>query len=423
MAAAVTAAQAGHAVTVWEASRAWGGRARALPVRLPDGSDAVLDNGQHILIGAYSQSLRLMRDVGLDPAQLLVRLPLLLRFPDGGGIRFPPWPSPLDALAGIVSARGWSLGDKFALARLALRWRLDGFVCAAELTVAQLCRSLTPRVMAELIEPLCVSALNTASAQSSAQVFLRVLRDAMFGERNGSNLLLPRVDLSALFPNAAARWLRQQGAVLHGAIRVRQLEHDGCRWMVDGASFDQVILATSAPDALHVLDASLAQLAPQSRQPIERWMQVTRNLRHAAISTVYAWGDKIALAQPMLALRSGVGTGMPMPAQFVFDRGQLGSPRGLLAFVISDSQGEREELQSQVLEQARQQLGLRLQPIQTVIEKRATLVCSPGLRRPCIRIAPGLLACGDYVDGPYPSTLEGAVRCGIAVIQSPGSAS
>jgi hypothetical protein len=45
-----------------------------------------------------------------------------------------------------------------------------------------------------------------------------------------------------------------------------------------------------------------------------------------------------------------------------------------------------------------------------VAERRATLVCSPGLARPPTRIAAGLVAAGDYVDGPYPSTIEGAVR-------------
>ena len=55
-----------------------------------------------------------------------------------------------------------------------------------------------------------------------------------------------------------------------------------------------------------------------------------------------------------------------------------------------------------------------LTPLRTVIEKRATFACPPGVRRPSGVVAPGLLACGDYVAGPYPATLEGAVRSGSA---------
>ena len=113
----------------------------------------------------------------------------------------------------------------------------------------------------------------------------------------------------------------------------------------------------------------------------------------------------------MLALRSTD----EHPAQFVFDRGQLGGPAGLLAFVISTSQGERSVLEQQVQAQAQAELGLHhLQVVQTVVEKRATFACTPGLQRPASAIAPGLWACGDYIAGPYPATLEGAVRSGVA---------
>lgn len=415
MAAALCAHDAGHAVTVWEAARTWGGRARALDLPLPDGAPARLDNGQHILIGAYSDCLRLMRRVGLDPEQLLLRLPLELRFPDGGGIAFPPWPAPLDALAGIAAARGWRWGDKLALARAATRWRLARFDCPPDWSVARLCQGLPPRVMDELVQPLCVSALNTLPADSSAQVFLRVLRDAMFGARQGSNLLLPRTDLSALFPATAAVWLAQRGARLQLGARVRQLEHDGRHWRVDGTPFDRVVLATAAHDAVHVLRASLAHAGAIQASALQGWIDTAAALRHAAIGTVYAWAAGARLARPMLALRGGVDAAHPTPAQFVFDRGQLGGPDGVLAFVASAWDGGRDTLQSQVLLQARLQLGLQLQPVGTVIEKRATLLCTPGLLRPSMHIAPGLMACGDYVDGPYPSTLEGAVRSALAV--------
>jgi hypothetical protein len=149
------------------------------------------------------------------------------------------------------------------------------------------------------------------------------------------------------------------------------------------------------------------------------WAASAQALRFRAISTVYAQGTPPAqgrlLPEPMMALHSSA----EQPAQFVFDRGQLGGPPGLLAFVASDSQGERTQTAQQVLQQARTQLGLPgLQVVQTVVEKRATFACTPGLQRPGACIAPGLQACGDYIAGPYPATLEGAVRSGWAAAQA-----
>ncbi len=423
LAAAVATTQAGHDATVFEASRILGGRARALPCSLPDGSPATLDNGQHILIGAYSQTLELMRLVGVDSEQALLRIPLALVFPDGKGLQFPRWPAGLDALGGILRARGWSLGDKASLLRQSAVWRLSGFRCASDLSVAALCSHCSPRVMAELVEPLCVSALNVPTHQASAQVFLRVMQDALFGGTGGSNLLLPRVDLSTLFPDAAARWLVQQGAQLRLGTRVEQLRGDGARWRIDGETYDQVVLATPAQEAVRIVTAALPTAPPTVAHTIADWASITSALHHTAITTVYAWGQGVRLPHPMLALRSSTDPARNAPAQFVFDRGQLGGPSGLLAFVVSASIGEREALQAQVLAQATAQLGWALQPMQTVVEKRAAFACTPSLQRPSMQIAPGLLACADYVDGPYPSTLEGAVRAGLAVIRSSGSAS
>ncbi|RYY48762.1 MAG: desaturase, partial [Comamonadaceae bacterium] len=163
---------------------------------------------------------------------------------------------------------------------------------------------------------------------------------------------------------------------------------------------DAVVLACPAPEA-----ARLVRAAPLGAA----WAETAEALTFEAITTVYVTGGP-RLPLPMLALRSGPGA----PAQFVFDRAQLGGPAGLLAFVASASDGDRAEIEAGVLAQAHA-LGWPVQPLQTVVDKRATFACTPGLQRPPAAIAPGLWACGDYVDGPYPATLEGAVRAGLSV--------
>lgn len=401
--AAVQAVQDGHEVTVFEAARTPGGRARGLDITLPDGRSLTVDNGQHILIGAYTDALRLMRAVGVDPDMALQRLPLTLQYPDGAGLRLPNLPVPLDVLAGILRNRAWPLRERLGLLRAALGWKLAGFECADTLSVAALCARLGPRVQTELIEPLCVSALNTPAQQASAQVFLRVLHDALFAVSGGSQLLLPRADLGALFPQAAVAWLQARGATVHSGTRITAMQQDGTGWLLDGQHFDAILLACSSTEA--------ARLAMPFNTA---WTATAEVLHFEAITTVYAWAQDARLTSPMLTLRPDA----QQPAQFVFDRGQLGGPAGLLAFVLSASRGERETLQAQVLAQAQVQLGLQLQAVQTVVEKRATFACTPGLRRPPRQIAPGLQACGDYIEGPYPATLEGAVRSGLAAARA-----
>ena len=462
MAAAVAATQAGHHATVFEASHALGGRARVVSgshaSTLPDGTPVSLDNGQHILIGAYSETLKLMQTVGVNLENALLRLPLTLQFPDKTGLKLPDWPAPwvvgLDAAWGIATTKGWTWGDKLALLRAASNWQRDGFSCSKHLSVLQLCErsnpAITPRVMAELIEPLCLSALNTPMAEASAQVFLRVLQDAMFSPNTevkvqidektskstifgSANLLIPKRDLSNLFPHPAAAWLVKNGGKVLLGERVERLDYTKVGWQVNATTvqqtFDAVILAGS-PSNMALVGVNIAYSATNNiakelehllRREVLDWQNSVNALRYEAIATVYAYSKGAKLSQAMLALRGDTGGNIGIeaqnPAQFVFDRGQLGGEQGLLAFVISASQGDRLDLQNRVIEQGKSQLNLPdLQPIQTIIEKRATFACTPDLKRPSNQIAPGLLVCGDYVAGPYPATLEGAVRSALQAV-------
>lgn len=419
------ACQGGHAVTLFEASSTPGGRARALDITLETGQSVTVDNGQHILIGAYHDTLALMRLIGVDTDQAMLRLPLVLQYPDGTGLQLPRWPAPLDAVAGVLRARGWSWADRLSMVWASLRWQWQGFACAPSASVQDLCQGLPERVMRTLIEPLCVSALNTPADRASGQVFLRVLQDSLFGGPGASNLLLPRTDLGRLLPQAALAWLRQHGAAVQMGHRVRSLHPDAGGWRVDGSRFDAVFLATSASNSTTIL-MECAQAATNSiASEIQEWGDMAAALRYEAIATVYTHAPGARLPQPMLALPSSA----EYPAQFVFDRGQLGGPPGLWAFVVSASTAPRDVLTQAVLSQAQAQLApflgqVPLQAVQTVVEKRATFACTPALRRPRPAIAPGLWACGDYVQGPYPATLEGAVRSGAAVAREvvPGRA-
>lgn len=429
-AAAVEATRLGHSVTLFESARVAGGRARRVDSSF-NGQPLALDNGQHILIGAYTETQRLMLTLGVDSGSSLLRLPLRLQFPNGEGLALPRsavlatwpggprWPSACQAAWGIARARGWTWGDKASLLLLALRWRADGFVCAPGLSVAALCADLSPRALRELIEPLCVSALNTPAERACAQVFLRVLKDALFDQPGGADLLLPRVDLSALLPDAALAWLAERGPAPRLGARVQTLVRSPQGWQLSVAgsagtdtaddspaeSFDAVLLACPPPEAARL--AAGKDINPD-------WAAQAAGLQHEPIATVYARlasppANANSLPQPMLALHSSADA----PAQFVFDRGQLGGPAGLLAFVVSASVGDKALLSAQVLAQGQAQLGLQLELVQTIVEKRATFACTPGLKRPAAQIEPGLLACGDYVAGPYPATLEGAVRSGL----------
>ena len=397
--AALTLAEAGIRATLYEASRTLGGRARAVEIE-----GQLLDNGQHILLGAYEQTLQLI--ARLDPAAMhegLWRHPLTLRQPPDFSLSCPRLPAPLHLLAGLLGARGLSWREKWA----AVRWAhmLLRNTCLPEhQTVGQLTRTQPEKLNRLLWHPLCVSALNTPPETASAAIFCNVIRSAFGGRNHHSDLLLPRRDLTALLPAPAAARLAELGGTVRLASRVATLEATpdaitlGTR--DESAVFSHVIVAT-APQHLAGLAASVPALESAVRE--------VATYRYQAIATGYVQYDPaFRLAHPLFALDRG-------PAQFVFDRGQSHGQAGLLAFVASIA----DNLPPDWLDQAEAQLQRIVHPgsprwRKCIVEKQATYSCVPDMTRPPVRTAhPRIFLAGDYTAGPYPATLESATQSGV----------
>lgn len=402
-AAALTLAEAGVAVTLYEAARTLGGRARAVEL---DGQ--AVDNGQHILLGAYTQTLELIGHVQSDAAaSALWRLPLSLRQPPSFSLACPPLPAPLHLLAGLIAARGPDWREKLAAARWTAAL-LRGDV-ADDCTVSELTAGQPPRLNRWLWHPLCVSALNTPPETASGRVFREVVRAAFGSRRQHSDLILPRRDLTALFPAPAAARV----AALGGSVRL------GCRVGSIAATTTGITLQTALGSAAHshVVVAVAPQHAAGLLAGIGELAAVAARLatyRYLPIATAYVrYAPEFGLRHPVLALAGG-------PAQFVFDRGQSHGQAGLLAFVASAATALPADWPAQADAQLRRVVdpgAVRWQ--RQIVEKQATYACVPGLPRPPVRTGhPRVFLAGDYTAGPYPATLESATSSGVQSARS-----
>jgi squalene-associated FAD-dependent desaturase len=396
--AALTLAEAGVAVTLYEASRTLGGRARAVELE-----GQWLDNGQHILLGAYQQTLQLVEHLHPATQDSLWRLPLTLKQPPDFSFACPPLPAPLHLLAGLLGARGLDWGEKLAAARWA-HALLNDAETPDQVSVSQLTRSQPEKLNRLLWHPLCVSALNTPPEAASARVFRDVIRAAFGGRRQHSDLVLPRRDLTALLPAPAAARLVELGGQVRQACRVNAIDAtaDGVALATHAgtAVYSHVIVAV-APQHLAALVGAVAALQPLANQ--------VAAYRYQPIATGYVQYDPaFRLAEPLFALGDG-------PAQFVFDRGQSHGQAGLLAFVASAAANLSEDW----LDEAETQLQRIARPgparwRRRIVEKQATYACVPGLPRPAVRTAhPRIFLAGDYTAGPYPATLETATQSGV----------
>lgn len=385
MAAAVTLAERGIPLTVFESGPVPGGRARRVVSQ-----GAELDNGQHIFVGAYTELFRLMRTVGV-PAEALLRIPLEIKYANGFAFRALWFPTPFGLLAGMLLARGVSFAERLGALRFMAALRRSNWRVQPDITVKELldAHGQRGRVRHYLWAPLCVSALNTPVDQASANVFLAALRDTLAGDGDASDLLLPRVDLSRLFPEPAAEFIRARGGELRCGTTVKDL--DSLK-----NQFRKTIIAVG-PHQLKVLLPEMS--LDYSYQPI--------------YTCYLQYPEQTRLDFPMLGMAEGL-------VQWVFDRGALLGEKGRLACVIS-AQGDHQQMtQDELADVCHRELRRALprlpSPLWTrvIAEKRATISCTPGLKRPGLRTATtGVFLAGDYTDAEYPPTLEAAVRSGV----------
>lgn len=423
-AAAVELARQGRLVTLFEAARTLGGRARRFDI-----NGMALDNGQHILLGAYAETLRLMRLVGIDSKRALLRLPLQMRYPEGsGGMDFvaPRLPAPLHLLIALWRTAGLAKQDKLALARFSTTARWMGWRLHSDCSVIELLERFdqTERLTRLMWRPLCIAALNTPPERASAQVFLNVLRDSLGAHRAASDMLLPRVDLTALFPQQAALFIEQRGGMVKCGATVEAIKRVDGGWLIDtrnspeaanaAGMFDAVIVATQPAHAAGLLVDAMPAANPAA-------------FEYEAITTCYLqYASHIRLPYPFFAL---IDDGAKNEwGQFVFDRGWLDADRaGLLAVVVSASTAaialEQNALATAIATQLagvfRSAALAHPEWSKVISEKRATFSCTPGLARPGnATSADGLAIAGDYTAGDYPATLESAVRSGVRAARS-----
>jgi squalene-associated FAD-dependent desaturase len=414
LAAAVELARHGRKPVVLEAARTLGGRARSMRVEA-----RVLNNGQHLLLGAYRSVLAILDTLEIPESRVLKRLALglILKSTLGGETRLQTraLPAPLHLLWALATTGGLSLGARLSALQLLRRARRDRFDARPDVALTYYLRRCAQpaETIRALWQPLCQAALATPIERASTRLFLRVLRDVFFGRRAHSDLLVPIEPLVDCLPQPAADYVEARGGSVRVATRVQAIRF-GDDGAVAGVQIRdqwlparQIVLATPPETAAALLreHPACAALAQQ-----------LEHLELHPVSTLFLeFPETIMLPQALVGVLDGT-------LQWLVDHGQLGGTRGSIAAVVGGP-GAHEQLTDDALSALLVADVARLYPdwpaptrTHLVREKHAVLAATPEnetLRPRNVAPAPGLWLAGDYTVAGYPSSLEAAVRSGI----------
>jgi len=402
LAAAITLIQQGQQVHLIESAKQLGGRARNI-----EWQGQTLDNGQHLMIGAYRQLLSMMTEIGIDLDTVFHRTVMDITVYDTD---YPPLKlSAKGRLPNNISL-AWHLiqsaGFKGLYQVVKLQSSIKKILLNKDISVSEWLHNTqqSPRLIKQLWQPLCLASLNTDIDEASAHLLAKVLQDSLGGKASDADLLIPRLPLGDLFPTAAANYIQQLGGTIQLQTRAKQLLiTDGKVQGVitqkgDTLLADNIIIATSP--------SQYADLLPDGN-PVYK-------SKEYPIYTIYLQYDPATrLGAPMVGMSGTL-------CQWLFDRSE--QTPGLMAVVIS-AKGQHETMTKEALiAQVSQEIyqlipTMPKQPQHGFIikEKRATFACTVDIEqyRPSNKTAiDGLWLAGDFVANGYPATLEGATRNG-----------
>ncbi|PSJ79759.1 hydroxysqualene dehydroxylase HpnE [Neisseria iguanae] len=394
-------------VTLFEAGRQAGGRARAFGG--DKGGFSFLDNGQHIMIGAYHSVLSLMKQIGVREKDAFVRLPLKWYLHDGMQFQTAALPAPWHVLLGLLRGKHISLAHKIKLLNdmNALQGRHRRNLPDISIR-AWLNQRNTPRkLIAQFWQPLVWGALNTPLEQASLNILCNVLSDGIWADKAGSDYLLPKTDLGNIIANPALAYLQRCGTKIHLETRVPPLENlPSGQVDVNGEAFDAAVLAVAPYHAAALMPSETPDYIQTAYQ----------NTEYCAITTVYL---RYAQAVTLPAAMTGFAKGT---AQWLISRGELGLPPQEIAAVVSVSDHvgavTPAEWAAKVHADVRRVCPDVGEPAasRVITEKRATIASRANRSQPDFTWLHhrGIYPCGDYLHPLYPATLEAAVQSGAA---------
>lgn len=423
LAAGVALAQRDIRVTVLEARPRLGGRAYSFA---DEASGTVVDNGQHALMGCYTQTLAFLETIGAARKlmrQRNLRVEMAHVQHGAGAIACAAVPTPLHLLTGILRYRLLSRAERWravwgGMQIMRMRRRRDPRL--AEWTVARLLTVLRQSANARTSfwYPLAVATLNESPKRAAAAPFAEVLARAFFGSRTDSQFVLPAVGLSELYVEDARAYLARRGGAVEvkAAVDMLCVADDRCAAvrLRDGRHVaTDAVISTVPPKALiGILPPALMATGPLSR---------IAGFALSPIISTHLWFDRPVLAADFVGLLGST-------TQWVFNRSKLtgctnGDGQQCVSAVISAGHDvvdwPTERIGDTVVADLRALLpaarSARLLRTVVVKEKQATISATPASERwrpPVPTAIDNFFLAGDWVDTGLPPTIESAVASG-----------
>lgn len=390
-------------VTVLESSPKFGGRTYSFK---DTDTDSVIDNGQHIMMGCYRDTLLFLKLIGAE-SNFDYQKNLFLKFIDRNRNQFQLNAAktfyPLNLLIAILNYNVLNFSDKFFFITFLLKLPLLSKNSIREITVKQWLENenQNPNVIKSFWEILCVGALNTNLEKASALVFYDVIIQIFFKGNFATTIIFPKYGLSESIINPALLFIEKNGGTIVPSESVNEIVVK--KQKVVSIKSDKKIY-----DNFDYVISAIPLYALDKIVPIKN-LDIDLELEYSTILNIHIWLNENKLHEKFYGL-------LDSPLHWIFVK------ENHINIVISDADSlvdkSKEEIIKLVIHELVQYTNIKEESIlqyKIIKEKRATFV--PGVskidKRPNSKTSiKNLFLAGDWINTGLPSTIESAVKSG-----------
>ncbi|MCW8818141.1 MAG: hydroxysqualene dehydroxylase HpnE [Ignavibacteriaceae bacterium] len=392
-----------YKATLIESSPKLGGRTYSF---LDKETNTVLDNGQHILMGCYFETLNFLSLIQAKE-NFYFQKRLEVNFVKEG-FRVVPLKSlpviyPLNLLLGVLRYKAINFSDRLSLIKVFLK---VPFYSSNKLSGMNIKEWLENENQSKNVQDafwriLAIGALNTSFKKASAKIFVDIIRQIFLTGKKAATIILPKFGLTESFCRDAEEYIINNGGeILFSETALKLVIKDDRITEVHTSNrvytdFDFIITAIPAFALSRVLD--------------EKYQIKIPEFNYSTILNIHLWLKENSFPKGFFGLINS-------PLHWVFNKGTH------LNIVISDA----EELASKsdedliLMVKSEVQKFFLLNPdiisnYKIIKEKRATFIPSNYIldKRPQQKTKiKNLILAGDWVDTGLPSTIESAVKSG-----------
>jgi squalene-associated FAD-dependent desaturase len=390
-------------VTLLEASPKLGGRTYSF---LDNESGSVIDNGQHILMGCYNETLSFLKHIGAEnnfDFQQNLKLVFLSREKKQYHLNADKLFYPINLLCAILNYDVLTFSEKLSFIGFILKLP---FISQRTLKNKNVLEWLIQNNQNEnsvkmFWEILCVGALNTNLIYASALVFHNILMQIFYKGNFSSTIVLPKFGLNESIVEPAEKYMTENGCKIitsEKVIELKILNKKVIEVITDKSSytdFDFVVSAVPLYNLEKIIDQ--AQIG------------INLDLTYSTILNIHIWIDDILVKEKFYGLLNST-------LHWVFIKNDH------LNIVISDAdylvEKSKEELYFFCINELQKFIVIderKIKHYKIIKEKRATFIPANEIigRRPKSSTKnKNLFLAGDWTNTGLPSTIESAAKSG-----------